>query len=183
MRLHVESIYLERDSLPCKSTSLRFRSRLLYNPFRRFFQVRRATEAVQRLCQCPSERCSKLKVRKVGEGRYHIAGRNVFIRVRAYIAAFLVSSTRQIFSTFLERSVTILPDVFAAFEGETHDGPSGRGLGHVGAFLGEARSLSGEDPQPREHAAFASRQQTHQLSSHPSQVSQSPAGIRLGPLA
>jgi len=44
-------------------------------------QVRRATEAVQRLCQCPSNKCSKLKVRKVGEGRYHIAGRNVFIRV------------------------------------------------------------------------------------------------------
>ncbi|KAL6435658.1 hypothetical protein ACFW04_005525 [Cataglyphis niger] len=44
-------------------------------------KVRRATEAVQRLCQCPSEKCSKLKVRKVGEGRYHIAGRNVFIRL------------------------------------------------------------------------------------------------------
>jgi len=44
-------------------------------------QVRRATEAIQRLCQCPSEKCSKLNVRKVGEGRYHIAGRNVFIRV------------------------------------------------------------------------------------------------------
>ncbi|XP_011160701.2 growth arrest-specific protein 2 isoform X1 [Solenopsis invicta] len=44
-------------------------------------KVRRATEAVQRLCQCPSNKCSKLKVRKVGEGRYHIAGRNVFIRL------------------------------------------------------------------------------------------------------
>lgn len=44
-------------------------------------KVRRAAEAVQRLCQCPSEKCSKLKVRKVGEGRYHIAGRNVFIRL------------------------------------------------------------------------------------------------------
>lgn len=44
-------------------------------------QVRRAAEAVQRLCQCSSEKCSKLKVRKVGEGRYHIAGRNVFVRV------------------------------------------------------------------------------------------------------
>lgn len=48
-------------------------------------QVRRATEAIQRLCQCPSEKCSKLKVRKVGEGRYHIAGRNVFIRVRIFL--------------------------------------------------------------------------------------------------
>ncbi|XP_046748329.1 growth arrest-specific protein 2-like isoform X2 [Diprion similis] len=44
-------------------------------------KVRRAAEAVQRLCQCPSSKCSKLKVRKVGEGRYHIAGRNVFIRL------------------------------------------------------------------------------------------------------
>ncbi|XP_066592550.1 growth arrest-specific protein 2-like isoform X2 [Prorops nasuta] len=44
-------------------------------------KVRRATEAVQRLCQCPSSKCSKLRVRKVGEGRYHIAGRNVFIRL------------------------------------------------------------------------------------------------------
>ncbi|KAK0171498.1 hypothetical protein PV327_011195, partial [Microctonus hyperodae] len=43
--------------------------------------VRRAAEAIQRLCQCSSEKCSKLKVRKVGEGRYHIAGRNVFIRL------------------------------------------------------------------------------------------------------
>ncbi|XP_033216082.1 growth arrest-specific protein 2-like isoform X2 [Belonocnema kinseyi] len=44
-------------------------------------KVRRATEAVARLCQCPSNKCSKLQVRKVGEGRYHIAGRNVFIRL------------------------------------------------------------------------------------------------------
>ncbi|KAJ8676614.1 hypothetical protein QAD02_012401 [Eretmocerus hayati] len=44
-------------------------------------KVKRATEAVQRLCQCPSTRCNKLKVRKVGEGRYNIAGRNVFIRL------------------------------------------------------------------------------------------------------
>lgn len=65
----------------CKNISPRFRGQLLHRDTP-CFQVRRATEAVQRLCQCPSERCSKLKVRKVGEGRYHIAGRNVFIRVR-----------------------------------------------------------------------------------------------------
>lgn len=76
-----------------------------------------------------------------------------------------------------------MTDVFAAFEGETHDGPSGRGLGHLGAFLGEARPLSGEDSQPREHAAFPTRQ-AHQLPSDPRQVSQPSAGIRrLGPLA
>ena len=50
---------------------------------------------MQRLCQCPSERCSKLKVRKVGEGRYHIAGRNVFIRVRI---AFLARTNRDKYS-------------------------------------------------------------------------------------
>ena len=121
-------------------------------------------------------------MRKVGEGRYHIAGRNVFIRVRI---AFLARTNRDtnilyVLQRFRDDSAR---HVFAAFEGETHDGASGRGLGHVGAFLGEARPLSGEDPQPREHAAFASRQQTHQLSSHSSQVSQSSAGIRLGPLA
>lgn len=65
-----------------------------YLPHRVFLslclQVRRATEAVQRLCQCPSEKCSKLKVRKVGEGRYHIAGRNVFIRVSTFISAIRI---------------------------------------------------------------------------------------------
>lgn len=75
-----------------------------------------------------------------------------------------------------------ISDLFAAFEGETHDGQSRRGLGHLGTFLGEARPLSGEDSQ-REHAAFSSRQQAHQLSSHSRQVSQSSAGIHLGPLA
>ncbi|XP_011499378.1 PREDICTED: growth arrest-specific protein 2 [Ceratosolen solmsi marchali] len=44
-------------------------------------KVKRATEAIQRLCQCPSSKCSKIKVHKVGEGRYNIAGRNVFIRL------------------------------------------------------------------------------------------------------
>ncbi|XP_044012935.1 growth arrest-specific protein 2-like isoform X2 [Aphidius gifuensis] len=41
---------------------------------------RKVRRAAERLCQC-SEKCSKLKVRKVGEGRYNIAGRNVFIRL------------------------------------------------------------------------------------------------------
>ncbi|CAB0041903.1 unnamed protein product, partial [Trichogramma brassicae] len=44
-------------------------------------RVRRATEEVQKSCHCLTGKCSKLKVRKVGEGRYHIAGRNVFIRL------------------------------------------------------------------------------------------------------
>ncbi|XP_014213861.1 growth arrest-specific protein 2 isoform X2 [Copidosoma floridanum] len=44
-------------------------------------KVKRATEAVQKFCQCPSSKCIRLKVRKVGEGRYNIAGRGVFIRV------------------------------------------------------------------------------------------------------
>nr|CAD7403861.1 unnamed protein product [Timema poppensis] len=44
-------------------------------------RVQQATRAAQRQCQCPSARCSKLKVKKVGEGKYNIAGRNVFIRL------------------------------------------------------------------------------------------------------
>ncbi|KAJ4450866.1 hypothetical protein ANN_02298 [Periplaneta americana] len=43
--------------------------------------VQQVTKVAQRHCQCPPARCSKLKVRKVGEGRYNIAGRNVFIRL------------------------------------------------------------------------------------------------------
>lgn len=50
-------------------------------------------------------------------------------------------------------------DVFAASQGETHDGESGRRMGHSGAFSGEARPLSGEGPQPRGHAATCSRHQ------------------------
>jgi hypothetical protein len=44
-------------------------------------QVQQVTRVAQRHCQCPSSKCNKLKVKKVGEGRYNIAGRNVFIRV------------------------------------------------------------------------------------------------------
>jgi hypothetical protein len=36
----------------------------------------------ERRCQCQGGRCSRLKVKKLGEGKYNIAGRNVFIRVR-----------------------------------------------------------------------------------------------------
>lgn len=79
--------------------------------------------------------------------------------------------------------ITTLLNVFAAFERETHDGQSGWWMGHLGAFLGEARPLSGEDSQPRQHTAFSSRQQARQLSSNSRQVSQSSTGIRLGPLA
>ncbi|KAJ9575771.1 hypothetical protein L9F63_007417, partial [Diploptera punctata] len=43
-------------------------------------RVQQVTRVAQRHCQCPPSRCSKLKVRKVGEGKYNIAGRNVFIR-------------------------------------------------------------------------------------------------------
>lgn len=41
------------------------------------------TRLLERGCRCGEGRCSRLlKVKKVGEGRYNIAGRNVFIRVR-----------------------------------------------------------------------------------------------------
>lgn len=44
-------------------------------------KVQLATRAVQRHCRCNSAKCDKLRVKKVGEGRYSIAGKNVFIRV------------------------------------------------------------------------------------------------------
>ncbi|XP_067000354.2 growth arrest-specific protein 2 [Anabrus simplex] len=44
-------------------------------------KVQQATKVAQRQCHCPPAKCSRLKVKKVGEGRYNIAGRNVFIRL------------------------------------------------------------------------------------------------------
>ncbi|XP_075234830.1 growth arrest-specific protein 2-like [Lycorma delicatula] len=44
-------------------------------------KVQHATRAAQRHCHCTGEKCDKLKVKKVGEGRYNIAGRNVFVRL------------------------------------------------------------------------------------------------------
>lgn len=44
-------------------------------------KVQQATRLAQRQCHCPSSKCPKLKVKKVGEGKYNIAGRNVFIRL------------------------------------------------------------------------------------------------------
>jgi len=53
-------------------------------------QVQQVTRVAQRHCQCPSTKCNKLKVKKVGEGRYNIAGRNVFIRVRFIVLLHLI---------------------------------------------------------------------------------------------
>ncbi|KPJ01361.1 Growth arrest-specific protein 2 [Papilio xuthus] len=45
-------------------------------------RVALVTRLLERGCSCSSARCSRLlKVKKVGEGRYNIAGRNVFIRL------------------------------------------------------------------------------------------------------
>lgn len=44
-------------------------------------KVQQAAKQMQRNCNCASGRCDKLKVRKVSEGKYNIAGKNVFIRV------------------------------------------------------------------------------------------------------
>ncbi|XP_034836629.1 GAS2-like protein 3 [Maniola hyperantus] len=45
-------------------------------------RVQLVTRLMERGCNCSSGKCSKLlKVKKVGEGRYNIAGRNVFIRL------------------------------------------------------------------------------------------------------
>ncbi|XP_060806317.1 GAS2-like protein 3 [Amyelois transitella] len=45
-------------------------------------RVQLVTRLMERGCNCGNGKCSKLlKVKKVGEGRYNIAGRNVFIRL------------------------------------------------------------------------------------------------------
>lgn len=44
-------------------------------------KVQQATRLMQKNCNCANGKCSKLKVRKVGEGKYNIAGKNVFVRV------------------------------------------------------------------------------------------------------
>ncbi|CAG9823082.1 unnamed protein product [Phaedon cochleariae] len=44
-------------------------------------KVQLAARLMQKNCSCANGRCDKLKIRKVGEGKYNIAGKNVFIRL------------------------------------------------------------------------------------------------------
>ncbi|KAG8310513.1 1,3-beta-glucanosyltransferase [Homalodisca vitripennis] len=44
-------------------------------------KVQHVTRAAQKHCRCSDGKCEKLKVKKVGEGKYNIAGRNVFVRL------------------------------------------------------------------------------------------------------
>ncbi|KAL1509860.1 hypothetical protein ABEB36_004535 [Hypothenemus hampei] len=44
-------------------------------------KVQLAARLMQRNCNCVNGKCEKLKVKKVGEGKYNIAGKNVFIRL------------------------------------------------------------------------------------------------------
>ncbi|XP_065201355.1 growth arrest-specific protein 2-like isoform X2 [Planococcus citri] len=44
-------------------------------------KVQRTTHIVRKQCRCATGKCEKLQVKKVGEGRYTIGGRNVFIRL------------------------------------------------------------------------------------------------------
>ncbi|KAL0272959.1 UNVERIFIED_CONTAM: hypothetical protein PYX00_005750 [Menopon gallinae] len=44
-------------------------------------KVAQATKIAQKHCHCDNEKCSKLAVKKVGDGKYNIAGRNVFVRL------------------------------------------------------------------------------------------------------
>ncbi|XP_071452894.1 growth arrest-specific protein 2-like isoform X2 [Hetaerina americana] len=46
-----------------------------------YLQVQQVARMSERQCQCKGGRCNKLKVKKLGEGKYSIAGRNVFIRL------------------------------------------------------------------------------------------------------
>lgn len=53
-------------------------------------KVQQATRLMQRNCNCANGKCSKLKVRKVGEGKYNIAGKNVFVRVSVVVLGVFV---------------------------------------------------------------------------------------------
>ncbi|CAH1100957.1 unnamed protein product [Psylliodes chrysocephalus] len=44
-------------------------------------KVQLAARLMQKNCNCSSGRCEKLNIRKVGEGKYNIAGKNVFVRL------------------------------------------------------------------------------------------------------
>ncbi|XP_068908007.1 growth arrest-specific protein 2-like [Tenebrio molitor] len=44
-------------------------------------KVQLAARLMQRNCNCANGKCSRLNVKKVGEGKYNIAGKNVFIRL------------------------------------------------------------------------------------------------------
>ncbi|XP_060530954.1 growth arrest-specific protein 2-like isoform X2 [Cylas formicarius] len=44
-------------------------------------KVQLAAKLVQRGCSCAGAKCDKLRVQKVGEGKYNIAGKNVFVRL------------------------------------------------------------------------------------------------------
>lgn len=109
----------------------------------------------------------------------------LFLKVMSHAIRKLLSPKLEIspFFSYSHHVAVTMPatndraaDVFAASQGETHDGESGRRMGHSGAFSGEARSLSGEGPQPRGHAATRSWHQARQLLAHSRQVSQPAVG-------
>nr|CAI5866764.1 unnamed protein product [Callosobruchus analis] len=51
-------------------------------------KVQLAARLMQKNCNCSNGKCDKLNVRKVGEGKYNIAGKNVFVRVNIYIVIY-----------------------------------------------------------------------------------------------
>lgn len=55
-------------------------------------KVQLATRLMQKNCNCSNGKCEKLKVRKVGEGKYNIAGKNVFVRVSIYQLVHVILS-------------------------------------------------------------------------------------------
>lgn len=59
----------------------------------KLFQVQHVTRVAQKHCHCSEGKCEKLKVKKVGEGKYNIAGRNVFVRVCTQRAIVKVMKT------------------------------------------------------------------------------------------
>lgn len=69
-----------------------------------FPQVQRTTNIVRRQCRCPNGKCEKLKIKKVGEGKYTIGGRNVFIRVSIDLFCYTLESLYFLFAENLLRN-------------------------------------------------------------------------------
>lgn len=72
-------------------------------------KVQLAARLMQKNCNCANGKCEKLKVRKVGEGKYNIAGKNVFVRVS--ITDFLLIPVIRFFFRYV-----VLVDCFIFLE-------------------------------------------------------------------
>lgn len=109
----------------------------------------------QALAQC---RCQgkKLKLKKIGEGRYNIHGRNVFIRViiiLLYIINFVIVKSNNVFKSMYNISLFFFQKVI---ERNTHDGSCWRWMGYIRKLLNSSRPLS--NAWPSCHSGLATLQ-------------------------